>query len=86
MFDQPTLPRQPSHALEIASFVAEQDVIYVGGGNTANLLAIWRAQGLDRVLHDAWARGAILCGISAGMICWFRDGLTDSSGLMGHTW
>ena len=55
-------------------------MIYVGGGNTANLLAVWRAHGLDRVLRDAWTRGAILCGVSAGMLCWFRDGVTDSFG------
>ncbi len=80
IFDPPSLPRQPADTSQIASFLAEQDIIYVGGGNTANLLATWRAHGLDRVLADAWARGVILAGISAGMICWFRDGLTDSFG------
>jgi dipeptidase E len=80
IFDPPSLPRQPADTSQIASFLAEQDIIYVGGGNTANLLAIWRAHGLDRALADAWARGTILSGISAGMICWFRDGLTDSFG------
>ena len=80
IFDPPFLPRQPAHTSEIASFVADQDIIYVGGGNTANLLSMWRTHGLDRILRDAWIGGAILCGISAGMICWFRDGLTDSFG------
>ena len=80
IFDPPSLPRQPAGTSQIASFLAGQDIIYVGGGNTANLLSIWRAHGLDRVLADAWARGVILAGISAGMICWFRDGLTDSFG------
>lgn len=80
IFDPASLPRQPAHSSEIASFVAEQDVIYVGGGNTANLLAIWRVHGLDRVFREAWVRGAVLCGVSAGMICWFRDGVTDSFG------
>lgn len=80
IFDPPSLPRQPADTSQLASFVAEQDIIYVGGGNTANLLAIWRAHGLDRILHDAWKAGAILCGVSAGMICWFRDGVTDSFG------
>lgn len=80
IFDPPSLPRQPAHTSELSSFVADQDVIYVGGGSTANLLSIWRAHGLDRILREAWIRGATLCGVSAGMICWFRDGLTDSFG------
>lgn len=80
LFDPPAVPRRPSLTSQIASFVAEQDIFYVGGGNTANLLAMWRAHGVDRVLHEAWCAGKILCGISAGMICWFRDGLTDSFG------
>ena len=80
LFDAPSLRRRPATTNEIAGFVAEQDVIYVGGGSTANLLALWRAHGLDRVLGDAWMRGAVLCGISAGMLCWFRGGVTDSFG------
>jgi len=87
LFDSASLARQPAHTSEIARFVAEQDIIYVGGGNTANLLSIWRVHGLDRILRQAWRRGVILCGVSAGMICWFRDGLTDSYGglaALGH--
>ena len=80
IFDTTSLPRRPSNTSDIASFVAEQDIIYVGGGNTANLLAIWRTHGLDKILRDAWVNGAILCGVSAGMLCWFQDGLTDSYG------
>jgi len=80
IFDPGAPPRQPAQTSEIAAFVAAQDIIYIGGGNTANLLAMWRTHGIDRILRDAWARGAVLCGISAGMICWFRDGLTDSFG------
>jgi dipeptidase E len=78
--DPPFLPRRPAQTSEIANFVAAQDIIYIGGGSTANLLSMWRAHGIDQVLRDAWIRGAILCGVSAGMICWFRDGLTDSFG------
>ena len=66
--------------LDLKGFVLEQDVIYVGGGSTANLLAIWRLHGLDRVLHAAWRRGIVLAGISAGAICWFEHGVTDSFG------
>lgn len=80
IFDSASLSRQPARTSELASFVAEQDIIYVGGGNTANLLSIWRVHGVDRIFHKAWLRGTILCGVSAGMICWFRDGLTDSYG------
>ncbi len=80
LFDPPALPRRPSKTSELGTFVAEQDIIYVGGGNTANLLAMWRTHGLDKLLRDAWMRGAILCGVSAGMICWFRGGVTDSFG------
>lgn len=80
LFDPPAVPRHPSLTSQIASFVAEQDIFYVGGGNTANLLAMWRTHGVDGVLCEAWYTGKILCGISAGMICWFRDGLTDSFG------
>jgi dipeptidase E len=51
-----------------------QDVIWVGGGNTANLLAIWRLHGVDRIMREAWEAGVVLAGSSAGMICWFEDG------------
>ena len=57
-----------------------QDVIYVGGGNTANMLAIWRVHGFDAILRDAWEHGVVLAGWSAGMICWFEAGVTDSFG------
>ena len=55
-------------------------MIYVGGGNTASLLAVWRAHGLDTILQDALAGGAVLCGVSAGMNCWFEASVTDSFG------
>lgn len=58
----------------------QQDVIYVGGGNTANMLAIWRVHGVDEILREAWEDGVVLCGSSAGMICWFEAGVTDSFG------
>jgi dipeptidase E len=58
--------------------VASQDVVWVGGGNTANLLAVWRAQGFDAAIRSAWERGAVLCGSSAGAICWFEASVTDS--------
>ena len=66
--------------IDLRAFLLTQDIIYVGGGNTANMLAIWRIHGVDRILKAAWKRGVILAGISAGMICWFEGGVTDSFG------
>jgi len=77
---------EPSHVTlfgmpeEPAAHVARQDVIYVGGGNTANMLAIWQVHGIDRALREAWSRGAVLGGMSAGANCWFEDSITDSFG------
>jgi peptidase E len=56
------------------------DVILVCGGNTANMLAVWRTHGFDRILREAWESGIVLAGWSAGMICWFEAGVTDSFG------
>jgi dipeptidase E len=67
--------------LDLESFVLAQDVIYVGGGNTANLAAVWRVHGLDVILRRAWEQGVVLCGLSAGMNCWFSQSVTDSFGL-----
>ncbi|HLJ75601.1 MAG TPA: peptidase E [Thermoanaerobaculia bacterium] len=80
LWNPPALPRQPSRTSELAAFVAEQDIIYVGGGDTANLLVLWRRHGLDTLLREAWRRGAVLAGVSAGMLCWFTGGVTDSFG------
>jgi len=56
------------------------DVILVCGGNTANMLAVWRLHGFDRILREAWEAGVVLAGWSAGLICWFEAGVTDSFG------
>ena len=63
-----------------AVHLAQQEVIYVGGGNTANMLAIWRVHGIDTAVREAWGRGAVLGGWSAGANCWFEDCVTDSFG------
>jgi dipeptidase E len=63
---------------DLRAFVLEQDVVYVGGGNTASLLAVWRMHGLDAVLREAREAGVVLCGVSAGMNCWFEASTTDS--------
>ena len=68
-------PKRPAEEL-----LAEQDLIYVGGGSTANMLAVWRLHGIDLLLREAWKRGAVLGGLSAGAICWFEGGVTDSFG------
>jgi dipeptidase E len=65
---------------DLRRLVLEQDVVYVGGGNTASLLAVWRAHGLASILREALDAGAVLCGVSAGMNCWFEASTTDSFG------
>jgi len=65
---------------DLREHVLAQDVIFVSGGNTANLLAIWRAHGFDEIIREAWEQGIVLAGSSAGMICWFEAGVTDSFG------
>jgi dipeptidase E len=71
-----SLFRPPSADLE--SFVLENDVIYVSGGNTRSMLALWREWGMGEILRKAWGAGIILAGLSAGAICWFEQGVTDS--------
>jgi peptidase E len=80
LWNPPSLPRRPARTSELAAFIAEQDVVYVGGGDTANLLVLWRRHGLDVLLRHAWSRGTVLAGVSAGMLCWFNGGITDSFG------
>jgi len=65
---------------DIRDFLLAHDVVYVGGGNTANMLAIWSVHGVDAILREAWERGIVLAGSSAGSICWFEAGVTDSFG------
>jgi peptidase E len=78
------LPCRPSHLTffrrtpDLREHVLSQDVIYVGGGNTKSLLGVWREWGLPEILREAWEAGVVLAGVSAGAICWFEQGLTDS--------
>lgn len=74
------LPFFPWPPRDLRAFALAQDVIFVGGGNTANMLAIWRVHGFDAILREAWEAGVVLTGWSAGMICWFEAGVTDSFG------
>jgi len=71
-----SLFKPPKGNLE--SFVLEKDIIYVGGGNTRNLLLLWKAWGLDKIMKKALDGGVVLSGVSAGSICWFEEGVTDS--------
>jgi len=64
--------------VDLRAFLFAFDVVHVGGGNTRSMLAVWRHWGFDAVLREAWERGIVLCGSSAGSICWFEEGLTDS--------
>ncbi|MBT2662774.1 peptidase E [Bacillus sp. ISL-45] len=73
-----SLFRPPTRDLE--DYVMDKEIIYVGGGNTKNLLALWKEWGLDVILRKAWQHGRIMAGVSAGSICWFEEGVTDSFG------
>ena len=78
------LPCRPSHLAffrrtpDLRSYLLAQDVIYVGGRNTKSMLAVWREWGVPELLREAWESGIVLAGISAGAICWFEQGVTDS--------
>jgi peptidase E len=67
-----------SRTPNLRDYILRQDVIYVGGGNTKSMLAVWRDWGLPEILQEAHQAGIVLAGISAGAICWFEQGLTDS--------
>ena len=60
------------------SLINNADIIYIGGGNTKSMLAVWREWKLDKLLLKAYNKGKVLCGVSAGAICWFEQGITDS--------
>jgi dipeptidase E len=75
-----SLFRLGRHPVPLREHLLGQDAIYVGGGSMVNLLAIWRAQGLDTILREAWQEGVVLAGLSAGSMCWFEWGVTTSSG------
>jgi peptidase E len=73
LFPMPNVP-------DPADLLLSQDIIFVGGGSAANLLAVWRVHGLDLVMRSAWQSGVVMAGVSAGAICWFAGGTTDSFG------
>ena len=71
------LGRRPDPA-RVRDKIERADIVYVGGGNTLKMMRRWRHLGVDDLLRDAFARGAVLCGVSAGAICWFERGHSDS--------
>ncbi|MGM0827905.1 MAG: Type 1 glutamine amidotransferase-like domain-containing protein [Bacillota bacterium] len=82
-----SLSCEPSHlslfelpTKDLEGFLLEKDIIYVGGGNTKSMLALWKEWKVDSILKKAWESGTILAGLSAGSICWFEEGITDSYG------
>jgi len=75
-----SLFRLGEHPVDLRAHLVAQDIIYVGGGSMRNMLAIWRAHGLDDILREASAQGVVLAGLSAGAMCWFEGGITMSGG------
>ena len=73
LFSMPSVDDVEGHLLE-------QDVVWVNGGSVANLLAVWRVHGLDAIFRRVWEAGVVLAGVSAGSICWYAGGTTDSFG------
>jgi len=65
---------------DLSAHLLRQDLIYVGGGSVVSMLGVWRAHGIDAILREAWERGVILCGLSAGSLCWFADAVTGFHG------
>jgi peptidase E len=72
-----SLFRRGGGATDIHDHLLTRDLIYVGGGSVISLLGTWRAHGLDTTLRLAWERGVVLCGLSAGSLCWFKQGVTS---------
>jgi dipeptidase E len=71
-----SLFRRDRGARDPVEQLLDQDIIYVGGGNVTSLLGVWRAHRIDEVLRECWLRGTILCGVSAGSLCWFDQAVT----------
>jgi peptidase E len=75
-----SLFRRERGVRDLRAHLLSQDLIYVGGGCVVSLLGVWRAHGLDVVLREAWDRGVILCGLSAGSLCWFAEAVSAYNG------
>jgi dipeptidase E len=75
-----SLFRREQGAADFRSHLLSQDVIYVGGGSVISLLGVWRAHGIDAILREAWESGVVLCGLSAGSLCWFAESVSGFHG------
>jgi peptidase E len=77
-FDTSVLRLFEREVADVEAFLGDQDVVYVGGGNTLNMLHVWRLHGVDVALRRAWESGVVMAGVSAGANCWFEASTTDS--------
>jgi peptidase E len=75
-----SLFRREQGPADLRRHLLSQDLIYVGGGSVISLLGVWRAHGIDEILREAWDAGVILCGLSAGSLCWFEEAVTGFHG------
>ncbi|HEY7257175.1 MAG TPA: peptidase E [Solirubrobacterales bacterium] len=75
-----SLFRREQGPQDLRGHLLSQDLIYVGGGSVVSLLGVWRAHGLDSILREAWEAGVVLCGLSAGSLCWFAESVTGFHG------
>ncbi len=75
-----SLFRLGDEPIDLEAHLLAQDIIYVTGGSMVNLLALWRAHGIDQIMREAHRRGVLLCGYSAGSMCWFEQGVSKGSG------
>ena len=74
LFRRERAPAEPREHL------LSQDLIYVGGGSVTSLIGVWRAHGIDEILRECWENGIVLCGLSAGSLCWFEEGVSTFHG------
>jgi peptidase E len=75
-----SLFRREQGPADLRDHLLSQDLIYVGGGSVISMLGVWRAHGIDLILREAWERGVILCGLSAGSLCWFAEAVSGFHG------
>jgi peptidase E len=75
-----SLFRREQGPADLRRHLLSQDLIYVGGGSVVSLLGVWRAHGVDEILREAWESGVVLCGLSAGSLCWFAESVTGFHG------
>ena len=75
-----SLFRREQGPADLREHLLSQDLIYVGGGSVVSLLGVWRAHGIDAILREAWEAGVVLCGLSAGSLCWFEEAVSGFHG------